>query len=998
MSRAVTSHAAASAHKGFLPPAPPPATPATTAPTAPPATPQLSRRASVIRLALVAAVWALPLLRPAGPGNTGPVDLVVAFAVLIAALWISGHSHRIRTPYAVPVGLSVLAGALAALVAYSGAYVSVGGSLLALLQDVFLFLWAVAIANVSRVPALLRSITRAWAISAAFWSAIMIIGVLAHISALSGVTPRTGVRASLTLGDANLAANYFVCSLFVLRAARYPRHRGLRWACCGLILAAIAFTGSNGGVLALMIATLLGCLFALVRHRGVAPAVLLTAAVTLVTVAVVPHIHVQAIVRKAQVSLPLLRDSIGRQAESSSSRSTILAQTKRLYFNDDGSFGLGPGGVKGALRARQFSYVKMAHDDYAAAVVERGVLGGVALVILLLIVAARCRRIAARPLRPAYADIVPRPELLGAAVAAMFFSAFLYQVLHFRHVWLLFGLVAALDLWGRKDRDAQTVDPPDVQSLRTAFRDWVWWPRREPGPVDAAPSAPVHDAAPADDTRPVHDTAAAHDTAPVRYTATAHDAKPVRDTRPGYDTGPLYVTGSIDDTGPMYLLRPLPDAEPVHHAPATTTKRRFLRAVAPAVTANVMARVIALASLALATILVARAGGPKLVGELTLLRVLPGLAGVLACCGLPAAVPFFLAGRENVARPRLLSTLMALTFVGALLASACWLVLSPVLHVAFFRLWGMGVVLAATVPVFTQLWVAVGKSFLQGENDMSGANMAIAAEEAAFLPVYLALVPFMHGTAVLMTALVASDVLVAAGIGIRLARRGLLRHWGWPDIKLAVKICKFGLRGQVGGILSLVNLRLDVAILGALAGPGVLGVYAVASKYAELLRLPGLAITYVLYPRLAVQDHQEAGRRVAAMLPRAFLLTLLAAIPLAAAVPLLPMVYGQAFSSAVIPTYLLLVGLVGEGAAGAASAYLYGVGRPGANSLGLGVAVIVTVVLDLLLIRHYHVVGAAFASAVAYLTSSGALLGCYFVVRRSFRRAAARELTVAGAS
>jgi O-antigen/teichoic acid export membrane protein len=326
---------------------------------------------------------------------------------------------------------------------------------------------------------------------------------------------------------------------------------------------------------------------------------------------------------------------------------------------------------------------------------------------------------------------------------------------------------------------------------------------------------------------------------------------------------------------------------------------------------------------------------------------------------------------------------VGLTFTGALAASACWLVLSPVLHRVFFRPWGIGVVLAAAIPVFTQLWVAVGKSFLQGENDMRGANWAIAAEEAAFLPVYLALLPFLHGSALLLSALVAADVLVAGGIGVRLARRGFLRHWGRPDLRLAVQICRYGLRGQVGGILTLLNLRLDVAILGALAGPGVLGVYAVASKYAELLRLPGLAITYVLYPRMAERSPQEAGQQAARLFPRAFAFTVLAAVPLAAAVPLLPLVYGQAFAAAMVPAWLLLAGLVGEGVAGVASAYLYGVGRPGANSLGVGVAVVVTVALDLALIPRYHAVGAAFASAAAYLTSSVALLVCYFAVRRT---------------
>ena len=222
-----------------------------------------------------------------------------------------------------------------------------------------------------------------------------------------------------------------------------------------------------------------------------------------------------------------------------------------------------------------------------------------------------------------------------------------------------------------------------------------------------------------------------------------------------------------------------------------------------------------------------------------------------------------------------------LTLIGSLAASACWLALSPLLHWLFFPPWHMGVVLAAAVPVFSQLWVAAGKSFLQGENDMRGANAAIAAEEAAFLPVYVALLPFLHGTALLMSALVGADVLVTAGIAVRLAARGFLRGWKRPDPRLGGEICRYGLRGQVGGMLSLINLRLDVVILGALVGPGTLGVYAVASKYAELLRLPGLAITYVLYPRLAVRDRAAAGRDVAALLPRAFFMTALAAVPLA---------------------------------------------------------------------------------------------------------------------
>jgi O-antigen/teichoic acid export membrane protein/O-antigen ligase len=1068
------------------PPTPPPASPEVSH-RAHYARPRVSHRANMVKVILGVAIWSLPMLRPAGPGNTAPADLFLGLAILVTALWFASRRHVMRFPYMFPVGLSILAGAIASTVAYSHAYVSVGGGLVSLIQDAFLLAWCIGIANAGRDPALLRSMARAWAISATCWATLMIIGVFGHISILSGQDLRTGIRAAFTLGDANLAANYFICSLLVLRAMQYPQRRAIRWICCALIVTAIALTGSNGGALVLVITTLLGGIFGMARRRGGGPALIAVAALLSAVLAIAPHVSVQSIVARAQSSGQLLNNSIGREAESSGSRSTILSQTEDLYFNFDNLLGIGPGGTKGAFQKHQFSYVKMAHDDYAASLVERGVLGAAALACLLVIVLARCRRIAVRGLRPRYARVFPRPELLGAAAIAMCISGMFYQVLHFRHLWALLGLVAAVDLWGRRDSQDSPADEPEadyrgVQPVhshgltsrrgiqaarlgdlaghppgdagrasqpsvlsRSALLSRALFERTPLPPASLSPGSlpPIYE-----HRQIIADGIGDHPTLQfprlsdpdINGNSNDVTVQFPRLSDPDLNGNGNDVTvqfprlsdpdlngngndvtvqfprlsdpdiagngngdqptlqlprlpkpdlnGNGNGNGDHATLQVPPQVEPQHDrrpAPAQGRLKRIsgrLTNLVPAVlTANVAARVVALVSLTAATVLVAHAGGPKLLGELTLLRVLPGLAGVLAGCGLPSATPFFLAGKGRD-KPRLKTTIVVLTLAGSLAASVGWLVLSPLIHRIFFQPWHMGVVIAAAVPVFTQLWVATGKSFLQGEDDMRGANWAIAAEEAAFLPVYVALLPVMHGTSLLMTALVGADVLVTVGIIMRLARRGHLRRWGRFDLRQAREICGYGIRGQVGGMLSLVNLRLDVVILGALVGPGTLGVYAVASKFAELLRLPGLAITYVLYPRMAARDHKEAARTVAALLPRALALTALAALPLAVAVPLLPNVYGASFSTAMIPAYILLFGLVGEGAAGLVSAYLYAVGRPGANSLALGVSVVVTIVLDVLLIPRYHAVGAATASAVAYLTSSGALVVCYFVVRK----------------
>jgi O-antigen/teichoic acid export membrane protein len=410
------------------------------------------------------------------------------------------------------------------------------------------------------------------------------------------------------------------------------------------------------------------------------------------------------------------------------------------------------------------------------------------------------------------------------------------------------------------------------------------------------------------------------------------------------------------------------------------TSYRLSSGVPRLLVSNVAARLGALGALAIATVMVARAGGPDLVGAFTLMRVLPGLAGVLAALGLPSATPFFLGSRGT--DPRLRPTLVALTGLGAATATAVWLGLSPVLHHVFFRTWGIGLVLVGAFAVFSQIYVAVGKSLLQGGQDMAGANAAIIAEEAAFLPIYGLALLFGTDPTTMVIALSITDVAVALGIAERLRRRGFFANWQRPDYQLGRQICLYGARGQLGGLLQLVNLRLDVAVLGAMAGPAVLGVYAIATKYCELVRLPGLAANYVLYPMFARRKATDARARTRSLILPAGGLTTAAAIPLALlAGPVLPLVYGAAFRGAVHTSWILLAGLLGDGIAGLVSAYLYGVGRPGLNSAAIGVGVVIAVTGDILLIPHYGSVGAACASAMAATTTCLALLACFRFAR-----------------
>jgi O-antigen/teichoic acid export membrane protein len=407
------------------------------------------------------------------------------------------------------------------------------------------------------------------------------------------------------------------------------------------------------------------------------------------------------------------------------------------------------------------------------------------------------------------------------------------------------------------------------------------------------------------------------------------------------------------------------------------------------VAANVVARLGALVSLGISTLLVARVGGPSAVGVYALLRVLPGLAGVAISAGLPGAVTYFLAGSlgDGVRGRQLRATILAIATVSGIAGALLWVAASPLLTRIFFRDLEVGLVGWAGVTVLTQLFVATLKSCSQGSHDLRGANLVILLEELTFLPAYGGIVLLgVHGFAAIVAGLLLADIATAVQACLRLARRGFFDAFSAPSLSIARQMTSYGIRGQIGGDMLLLNLRLDFAILGALAGAEVLGTYAIASKFAELLKLPGMAFTYVLYPRFTREGARTAAATTREIMPRATMATMVAALPLAlAAGTLLPIIYGEAFRPAIVPAYILLFGLAPEGLAGVATAYLYGSGRPGLNSLAMGVGVAVTVALDLLLIPRLGATGAAIASTAAYLTTTVVLTVCYVLVTRSQR-------------
>jgi O-antigen ligase len=394
-----------------------------------------------IAVATVAlAVACMPFLTPSGPGNAAPVDAAVALAVGTVALWLASVGGHVHLPYLWPVWALAMAGFIAA-----GAGPTPIQSALAVFQDLFLLLWCAAVANVCRTPFGVSIVLRTWAWTGIGWAAVLV---------LVGLQRSDVAREALTFGNPNLAASYFVVSLMVVLASGTPRRLVARFGACLVIFAAIVVTGSLAGLVGLGAGISCLAILTVFRRAGVVPSIAaLLGLLTTIALAGWWVANSDLLARAATSENPWIRNSIGRAEESGLGRDSLYSEELEL-LEQGGFLGIGPGATERILSADQAPQIKEAHNDYLAVLVERGVLGLGGLLLLLGGLYVRAKAVSVGPLSPGFAEIVPVPAAIAGALVALGVNALSHEVLHFRHVWAIFGVLAALYLWGRREQAA----------------------------------------------------------------------------------------------------------------------------------------------------------------------------------------------------------------------------------------------------------------------------------------------------------------------------------------------------------------------------------------------------------------------------------------------------------------------------------------------------------------------------------------------------------------
>jgi O-antigen ligase len=392
------------------------------------------------------ALVCLPILHPNGPLHATLADVLMVASIVVVGLWASRRHTPLHLPYGVAAGLYITAGFVAALfsVVTTLGLVAVG-------QDVFLLLWAAAIANLIRVPEHLDTLLAAWVYGAIAWATLLVGAEATGLGWLAGGV-KFGMRAQMWFDNPNMAGNYFMLSLFVLMVSRHPRRPLVRAGAFALLAVAVLLTGSMAALGAFVIGTAVAWAYSTWRRNDLVTAIAgLGVAVIVVSTVGIVALRAGGFSSIESSSNTLVETSVGRASRSAAGRTSLFAHEVEL-FQHGTLIGNGPASTKTYMALTFNDVVKEAHDDYLATLTERGFFGMAGLLMIMLVVGLRATAIARARLAPNYAPLIHTPSAFIGAGVALAISSITHEILHYRHVWAFLGILGGVYLFGRARR------------------------------------------------------------------------------------------------------------------------------------------------------------------------------------------------------------------------------------------------------------------------------------------------------------------------------------------------------------------------------------------------------------------------------------------------------------------------------------------------------------------------------------------------------------------
>jgi O-antigen/teichoic acid export membrane protein len=280
--------------------------------------------------------------------------------------------------------------------------------------------------------------------------------------------------------------------------------------------------------------------------------------------------------------------------------------------------------------------------------------------------------------------------------------------------------------------------------------------------------------------------------------------------------------------------------------------------------------------------------------------------------------------------------------------------------------------LPCNVPVMILLGYALGRKRIRWQTTYAVVSTAVLLAGMALTFIF-----FSRTAWAAVIAYVAISGVIAAGALAFVfydARSLDYRRVAVRDFAL------FAVRVGVVNFVTLLNYRADLYIVGLLATAAVLGQYAVAISAAEGLLVVTQVAAVATSPHVGSMNRNEAAQLTAQCVRATLAVALAICIAFFAIAPyVVRLLYGAAYLPMVPALRILLVGVMILSIGSALSNFFtLKLGKPEVALVSQVCAALACIAVSWVLVPRIGMVGAAGASAIAYLVSAGVQIG-YFV-------------------
>jgi O-antigen/teichoic acid export membrane protein len=355
-------------------------------------------------------------------------------------------------------------------------------------------------------------------------------------------------------------------------------------------------------------------------------------------------------------------------------------------------------------------------------------------------------------------------------------------------------------------------------------------------------------------------------------------------------------------------------------------------------------------------------------GELAAAMLWPSVIGVIATLGLEESMIYHVA-RARTALGRLIGSGLALCAVQSLAFTGLTLAIVPI---ALHRHPSQTVVSGLIYSTFVSMnmFAVTLNAVLNGLHRYGWYNavrLSIGFGVVAGQTALLATGTFsVRAIVIVIAACYVANALIV-WLLVRRVGAGRIRS----DRATVREIFGYGIRSHAGTTSSFLNQRLDQLVISAFLTARQLGLYVVAVTLTLLPPLVGGSVAAAALPNVAALDtHEEQILLSRRLISFTLLASALLALPFIAFAPLfVKLFFGHAFVAGANITRIVSVASIALATNRVLEAVLRGVGRPLAAGLAEIVALGATVIGLATLLPALGLVGAAWASLLAYFVS-----------------------------